>query len=86
MRFAGRAFDVLRLTDTDDQVLAAKLEREREVEIESADPSQPSPEVEAFKQNSDWEIVDHPGTHEITLSKTFGNETYATSGLIYERS
>merc|ERR1711964_24494 len=35
----------------DDQVLAAKLEREREVELESADPSQPSPEIEAFKQS-----------------------------------
>lgn len=76
MRCSRLFVEKLQLTNLDDQVLAAKLEREREVELESSDPSEPSPEIEAFKQNSEWEVVDHPGTHEITLSKTFGNETY----------
>lgn len=74
---AGNQHSALPLTiSADDQVLAAKLEHERQVELENSDPSQPSPDVEAFKQSSDWDIVDHPGTHEITLTKSFGNETY----------
>jgi hypothetical protein len=52
------------------------LESERSVELESLDPSQPVPEIEAFKENSGWDIVDYNGTHEVSLVKTFGNETY----------
>lgn len=56
-------------------MLSAKLENERTVELENMDPSEPRPEVEAFKQNSGWEVVDHEGMHELSLTKSFGNET-----------
>ena len=60
-------------------MLAAKLDNERTVELENMDPSEPRPEVEAFKQNSGWEVVDHEGMHELSLTKSFGNETYVVT-------
>jgi len=59
-----------------DQLLATKLESERALEVDSTDPANANPELEKFRSSGVWEVIDHPGTHEITLQRSFGdNET-----------
>lgn len=57
-----------------DPVLADKFKREHELEVESRDTSKASPTIEEFLSSSGWSLQDKPGTHEVVMSKDFGNE------------
>jgi hypothetical protein len=63
--------------DTDDALLLAKLKSEYDLEVESKGEQQTENEqaIEMFRANSPWDIVDKPSTQEVTLTRTFGNET-----------
>ncbi|EXJ88829.1 hypothetical protein A1O3_01893 [Capronia epimyces CBS 606.96] len=56
-----------------DQELSEKFNAERTLELESNDADKVS-SIEEFLQNSLWKIEDKPGTHEVTLTRDFGNE------------
>ncbi|KAL2441957.1 hypothetical protein ABEF95_016945 [Exophiala dermatitidis] len=56
-----------------DQELSEKFNAERSLELESNDSSKLAT-IEEFQQNSPWKIEDKPGTHEVTLTREFGNE------------
>jgi len=58
-----------------DQELSEKFNVERLLELESRDPSKLPPSIEDFLQSSPFEVIDKPGTHEVALTRTFGNET-----------
>ncbi|KAK5043637.1 hypothetical protein LTR84_011351 [Exophiala bonariae] len=56
-----------------DQELSAKIEQEYQLEVENNDSSKLTP-LNDYLSDSGFEITDVPGTHEVTLTKTFGNE------------
>lgn len=60
-----------------DQELSAKIEQEYQLEVENNDSSKFAP-LNDYLSDSGFEITDIPGTHEVTLTKTFGNEQYAS--------
>jgi len=56
-----------------DLELAEKFNAERTLELESNDESKVAA-IEEFLQNSPFQIQDKPGTHEVILTRDFGNE------------
>lgn len=56
-----------------DLELAEKFNAERTLELESGDESKVTA-IEEFLQNSPFKIQDKPGTHEVILSRDFGDE------------
>ncbi|EXJ94798.1 hypothetical protein A1O1_03196 [Capronia coronata CBS 617.96] len=56
-----------------DQELSEKFNAERTLELESND-SNKTASIDEFVQNSPWKIEDKEGTHEVTLTREFGNE------------
>lgn len=56
-----------------DQELSEKFNAERSLELESNDSTKAA-SIEEFLQNSPWKVEDKPGTHEIILTRDFGNE------------
>lgn len=54
-------------------MLAAKLNNERMLELQSTDPDKVAA-INEFLDNSPWQIQDKSGTHEFTLVRDFGNE------------
>jgi Mitochondrial glycoprotein len=62
-----------------DQVLSEKFNHERQLELEASDPSKQPPPLEDFIQNGPWTISDKPGTHDVELTREFGNEKYAST-------
>jgi complement component 1 Q subcomponent-binding protein len=56
-----------------DLELAEKLNSERSLELENAEDGKKEA-IDDFLRNNSWEIQDKEGTHEIFLSKEFGNE------------
>jgi hypothetical protein len=69
---------------TDDALLLAKLKSEYDLEIESKGEQQTENEqaIEAFRTNGPWDIVDMPSTQEVTLTRTFGNETFVALVIV----
>jgi complement component 1 Q subcomponent-binding protein len=58
-----------------DLELAEKFNAERTLELESNDESKVAA-IEEFLQNSPFKIQDKPGTHEVILTRDFGNEKW----------
>ena len=59
-----------------DQVLSEKFNHERQLELESRDTNKVSDTISDFQQNGPWKVQDKPGTHEVVLTREFGNEQY----------
>ena len=57
-----------------DQVLSEKFNYERQLELDSRDTNKVSPTIEDFQQTSGWNVQDKAGSHEVVLTKDFGNE------------
>jgi hypothetical protein len=57
-----------------DPELVAKLNHERELELEASKPDAPDPSIQEFLKDSPWTVVDRPGTHDVIFSRDFGNE------------
>jgi complement component 1 Q subcomponent-binding protein, mitochondrial len=53
--------------------LIAKLNNERMLEVESQNDDKQA-DIREFLENSPFKIHDKPGTHEIMLTRDFGNE------------
>ncbi len=56
-----------------DLELAEKLNSERQLELENNDESTVAA-IDDFLKTHPWEVQDKPGTHEVTLTREFGNE------------
>ena len=57
-----------------DQVLSEKFNYERQLELDSRDTDAVSPTIEDFQRTSGWNVQDKAGSHEVVLTKDFGNE------------
>ena len=58
-----------------DQELAAKLDSEQRIEHQTRDSSTLPPHLQDFITNSSFDIKDVPGTQNVVLTRSFGNET-----------
>jgi complement component 1 Q subcomponent-binding protein len=58
-----------------DLLLSAKLDAEQAIETEARDSSSLPPHLQDFITNSPFAIKDIPGTQNVVLTRTFGNET-----------
>lgn len=56
-----------------DEELVAKLNSERSLELQETDADKPAAITE-FLENSPFQLHDQPGTHEVVLTRDFGNE------------
>jgi len=56
-----------------DQELSAKIDQEYTLEVENNDDSKLE-QLNQYLRESSFEITDKPGTHEVTLTRDFGNE------------
>ena len=61
-------------------MLAAKLNNERMLELQSSDPDKVAT-INEFLENGPWQIQDKPGTHEVILTRDFGNEKQVCGSL-----
>lgn len=60
-----------------DVELSAKLASEHSMEVEASADKRLPDELEDFLRDSSFKVQDQPGTENIILTKTFGNETYS---------
>jgi hypothetical protein len=59
-----------------DVALAAKLANERDLEL-SSQGNEKEDSIKDFFENSPFKVVDKAGSHEVTLTREFGNEQCA---------
>lgn len=65
---------LLTKTSPADQVLSAKLGQEKQLELDNEHSDQIKGEIDDFLANNAFKAEDKPGTHQVVLSRTFGNE------------
>jgi complement component 1 Q subcomponent-binding protein len=64
---------VLLISFKADEALIAKLNNERQLELQSQTDDKQAI-IDEFLENSPFKLHDKPGSHEIVLTRDFGNE------------